>query len=149
MTRFLTPAHLTSWAKFAPGVNESAGRKKGSGSTGHGNRYLASVLVKQRSPPQGPTPSSASANDGSPAAEARSGRWSRSAVPSWSSSGTCCATPTPSSKTSERTSTTPGWTSHRGEAAHERRAYLAGMLVRPPLLRIRTPCCVICLRVST
>ncbi len=44
MTRFPTPAHLTSWAKFAPGVNESAGRKKGSGSTGHGNRYLASVL---------------------------------------------------------------------------------------------------------
>jgi len=44
MSRFPTPAHLTSWAKFAPGVHESAGRKKGSGSTGHGNRYLASVL---------------------------------------------------------------------------------------------------------
>ncbi len=44
MTRFPTPAHLTSWAKFAPGVKESAGRSKGNGSTGHGNRYLASVL---------------------------------------------------------------------------------------------------------
>jgi hypothetical protein len=33
-----------SWAKFAPGVKESAGKRKGSGSTGHGNPYLARVL---------------------------------------------------------------------------------------------------------
>jgi transposase len=44
MSRFPTPAHLASWARFAPGVNESAGRKKGTGSTGHGNPYLARVL---------------------------------------------------------------------------------------------------------
>jgi hypothetical protein len=44
MTRFPTAAHLASWAKFAPGVKESAGKKKGKGSTGHGNRYLAKVL---------------------------------------------------------------------------------------------------------
>jgi transposase len=44
MTRFPTPGHLASWAKFAPGVKESAGKKKGKGSTGHGNRYLARVL---------------------------------------------------------------------------------------------------------
>jgi transposase len=44
MGRFPTPAHLAGWAKFAPGVKESAGRKKGSGSTGHGNPYLARVL---------------------------------------------------------------------------------------------------------
>jgi transposase len=44
MTRFPTPAHLAGWAKFAPGVKESAGRRKGRGSTGHGNRYLARVL---------------------------------------------------------------------------------------------------------
>ncbi len=44
MTRFPTPAHLSSWAKFAPGVKESAGRKKGNGSTGHGDPYLARVL---------------------------------------------------------------------------------------------------------
>jgi transposase len=43
MTRFPSPGHLVSWAKFAPGVKESAGKKKGSGSTGHGNRYLARV----------------------------------------------------------------------------------------------------------
>src|SRR5665811_1857544 len=39
MSRFPTPAHLSSWARFAPGVKESAGRKKGTGSTGHGDRY--------------------------------------------------------------------------------------------------------------
>jgi transposase len=44
MTRFPTAAHLASWARFAPGVKESAGRKKGTGSTGHGDRYLARVL---------------------------------------------------------------------------------------------------------
>ncbi len=44
MSRFPTPAHLASWAKFAPGVKESAGRSKGNGSTGHGDPYLARVL---------------------------------------------------------------------------------------------------------
>jgi transposase len=44
MSRFPTPAHLASWAKFTPGVKESAGKKKGRGSTGHGNAYLARVL---------------------------------------------------------------------------------------------------------
>jgi transposase len=44
MSHFPTPAHLSSWARFAPGVKESAGRKKGGGSTGHGDRYLARVL---------------------------------------------------------------------------------------------------------
>ena len=44
MTRFPTPAHLASCARFAPGVKESAGRKKGTGATGHGDRYLARVL---------------------------------------------------------------------------------------------------------
>jgi len=44
MSRFPTPGHLASWARFAPGVKESAGRKKGNGSTGHGNAYLARVL---------------------------------------------------------------------------------------------------------
>jgi transposase len=44
MSRFPTAAHLASWAKFTPGVKDSAGKKKGSGSTGHGNRYLARIL---------------------------------------------------------------------------------------------------------
>jgi transposase len=44
MSGFPTAGHLTSWARFASAVSESAGRRKGSGATGHGNRYLASVL---------------------------------------------------------------------------------------------------------
>ena len=44
MTRFPTAGHLCSWARFAPGVKISAGKSKGNGSTGHGNRYLARTL---------------------------------------------------------------------------------------------------------
>ncbi|WP_157250954.1 IS110 family transposase [Nonomuraea typhae] len=44
MSRFPTAAHLASWARFAPGVKESAGKRKGRGATGHGNPYLARVL---------------------------------------------------------------------------------------------------------
>ncbi len=44
MTRFPTPGHLASWAKFAPGIKSSAGRHKGNGASGHGNRYLAAAL---------------------------------------------------------------------------------------------------------
>jgi transposase len=44
MTRFPTAGHLCSWARFAPGVKTSAGKSKGNGSTGHGNRYLARTL---------------------------------------------------------------------------------------------------------
>jgi transposase len=42
MGRFPTPAHLASWARFAPGVKQSA--RKGKATTGHGNPYLARVL---------------------------------------------------------------------------------------------------------
>ena len=44
MGRFPTAAHLASWARFAPGVNQSAGKTKGKNATGHGNPYLARVL---------------------------------------------------------------------------------------------------------
>ena len=44
MARFPTAGHLVAWARFAPGVKESAGKKKGNASTGHGNRYLARIL---------------------------------------------------------------------------------------------------------
>ena len=44
MTRFPTPNHLVSWARYAPGVKESAGKRKGSHATGRGNPYLARVL---------------------------------------------------------------------------------------------------------
>jgi transposase len=44
MTRFPTAGHLVSRARLAPGISEPAGKKKGKGSTGHGNSCLASVL---------------------------------------------------------------------------------------------------------
>lgn len=44
MSRFPTAGHLCSWARFSPGIKESAGRRKGNGATGHGNAYLARVL---------------------------------------------------------------------------------------------------------
>jgi transposase len=44
MSRFPTAGHLVSWARYAPGVKESAGKKKGKATTGHGNPYLARVL---------------------------------------------------------------------------------------------------------
>jgi transposase len=43
VTRFPTAAHLVSWAKFAPIDHNSAGRK-GGGSTGKGNPWLAGTL---------------------------------------------------------------------------------------------------------
>jgi transposase len=43
MTRFPTAAHLCSWAKLCPGVNESAGKRKSS-RTGQGNRWLKTVM---------------------------------------------------------------------------------------------------------
>jgi transposase len=44
MSRFPTAGHLASWASFTPTVTESAGKKKGKNSTGHGNPYLARAL---------------------------------------------------------------------------------------------------------
>jgi transposase len=43
VSRFPSPAHLVSWAKFAPIDRNSAGRKRG-GSTGKGNPWLAGTL---------------------------------------------------------------------------------------------------------
>jgi transposase len=44
MGRFPTPATWASWTRFAPRVNESAGKRRGKPTTGHGNPYLAQVL---------------------------------------------------------------------------------------------------------
>jgi transposase len=43
MTRFPTPGHLVSWAKFAPRARQSAGKQK-RGSTGKGSPWLAGTL---------------------------------------------------------------------------------------------------------
>ena len=107
MARFPTAGHLVSWAKYAPGVKESAGKRKGSGSTGHGNPYLARVLGEAAVPPARPIASLVNATGGSPVDAASNAPSSRSAGPSWSSSGTCCPTQKPSSTTSAPASTAP------------------------------------------
>ncbi len=45
MDRFPSAAHLASWAKVAPGNNESAGKRRSS-RIGHGNRWLRRGLVQ-------------------------------------------------------------------------------------------------------
>jgi hypothetical protein len=82
MTRFPTPAHLASWAKFAPGINASAGKTKGNGSTGHGNHYLARIL-REAVAGAGRTPFSAPVTDGSPGDGARTKPSSRSVAHCW------------------------------------------------------------------
>jgi transposase len=43
MTRFRTPGHLVSWAKFAPTARQSAGRSKAA-TTGKGNPWLGGTI---------------------------------------------------------------------------------------------------------
>jgi transposase len=45
MSRFLSAAHLASWARVCPGNNESAG-KRYSGRTGMGNSWLRTTLIE-------------------------------------------------------------------------------------------------------
>ncbi len=44
MTVFPTAGHLCSWARRCPQVASSAGKRKGSNATGHGNPYLGGAL---------------------------------------------------------------------------------------------------------
>ena len=99
MSRFPTAGHLASWAKFAPSVRESAGRKKGNGATGHGDPYLARVLSEAAL--------SAGRTDTFPGERYRRiarRRGKKKAIvavgrPSWSSFGNCCPTTKPTSTT--------------------------------------------------
>jgi hypothetical protein len=110
MTRFPTAGHLVSWAKFAPGVKESAGKRKGTATTGHGNPTSPGCSGRPPWLPGGPIPALGSATGASPADAAPTRRSSRSAGPSWSSSGTCWPTPPAASVTSAPASTTPAST---------------------------------------
>ncbi len=44
MTVFPTAGHLCSWARQAPQVSQSAGKRKGKNATGRGNPYIAGAL---------------------------------------------------------------------------------------------------------
>lgn len=129
MSRFPTPAHLTSWARFAPGVTESAGRPKGNAGLARATATWPGWSVRPPSAPPAPTHSSASDIGGSPDGAARSGRSSRSAVPSWSSSGRCSLTTTPSSSTSARTTTPPARTPSAKVRQHLRELQALGYSV--------------------
>jgi transposase len=107
MARFPTPGHLASWARYAPGVKQSAGKAKGKATTGHGNPYLARVLGEAAVAAGRTDTFLGSATGASPAAAAprrRSWRW---AARSWSSSGTCWPTPTCATTTWAPASMTP------------------------------------------
>jgi transposase len=44
MSAFPTPGHLCSWARVAPRVKESGGKRKGKNATGRGNPYIGAAL---------------------------------------------------------------------------------------------------------
>ncbi len=65
MTRFPTTAHLCSWARFAPGIKESAGRKKSNAPPATATPTSPGSWARQRWWPARPTPSWANATDAS------------------------------------------------------------------------------------
>jgi transposase len=109
MTVFPTAAHLVSWAKWSPQVKQSAGKLKGSNSTGRGNPYLSAALgeatVSACPPPAVPSRSWAPNTGGWPNACPRRKPWSPPATPCSASSTTCWQTPTTTTKTSAPTTT--------------------------------------------
>jgi hypothetical protein len=118
MQRFPNAGHLVSWAKFAPLVKESAGKKKRKNATGQGNAYLARVLGN-----------AAVADDKNDTflgeryrriARRRGRKKANVAIgrsQSWSSSGTCSPTTTPVSTTSAPTSAPPASAPNAANAA--------------------------------
>ena len=68
MTRFPTAGHLTSWARLAPGIRESAGRRKARAPPVTATpTWPPCSATPPRAPPR-PTPSSGRSTGGSPAA---------------------------------------------------------------------------------
>ena len=76
MGRFPTAGHLVSWARFAPGVKESA-RRRARPPPGTATPTWPGCWARPPRPPARPTPSSASATGGSRGAAAPSGPSSR------------------------------------------------------------------------
>jgi transposase len=107
MGRFPTPAHLASWARFAPGSTSQPARPRARTPPGTATPTWPGCSARPRSVPDGPTPSLGSATGASRGAAARRRRSSRWAGRFWSSSGSCWPTPTRASTTWARASTTP------------------------------------------
>jgi transposase len=65
MSAFPTAGHLASWARTAPRVSESAGKRKGKNATGRGNTPTsAAPSARHPSAPAAPRPSSARSTGG-------------------------------------------------------------------------------------
>src|SRR5215218_8903529 len=107
MTRFPTAGHLVSWAKFAPVSRSPPASARAADGPGTATRIWLECSARPPSPLGRPIPSSMNATGGSPVDAARNEPSSRSAGPSWSSSGTCCPTRPYGSTTWAPASTTP------------------------------------------
>src|SRR5947209_8430652 len=105
MSRFPTAGHLSSWAKFAPGIRSPPGRRRAPAPPDTATAIWPKSSARPPSPPAEPTPSSVSVTGASPGAAARRQPSWPSAGPCWSSSGNCCLTPKATSSTSARTTT--------------------------------------------
>jgi hypothetical protein len=107
MTRFPTPAHLSSWARFAPASRSPRAVRKAPAPPVTATATWPGFWVKQRSQHPGPTRSWVSVTGASPAGAARRKPSSRSAVPSCSSSGPYFLIPKPVT-----TTWVPAFTTH-------------------------------------
>jgi len=75
MTRFPTPAHLASWARFTPGSRSPPGATRATARPGTATATWPVPSARPPRQPPRPTPSSANATDGSPAAAGRRRPW--------------------------------------------------------------------------
>jgi len=82
MTRFPTAGHLTSWARLAPGIKESAGTKAKAPPAAATPTWPPSGATPPPAPPK-PVPSPANGTGASPAAAAPNAPSSPWAAPSW------------------------------------------------------------------
>ena len=83
MTRFPTPAHLASWAKFPPASTPPPARPKATAPPVTGTATSPASSARPRSKRAGPTPSSAPATDACSADEVRRKPSSQSAAHFW------------------------------------------------------------------
>jgi transposase len=116
MTRFPTPAHLASWAKFAPGSKNPPGRTKARAPPATATPTWPASSAKPPSEPPKPIASPGNATGGSRGAAEPPRPSSPWAAPSWSSPGTCYLTPKPATPISAPASTTPGSTPNAASA---------------------------------
>jgi hypothetical protein len=105
MTVFPTAPHLVSWARWSPQVKQSAGKRKGTNSTGRGNPYLGAALGEAVIG-AARTPSFLGARYRRLARRMpKKKAWSRPATPCSPSSTPCSPTPTPATTTSDPATT--------------------------------------------